>query len=58
MLEAFAVIPDGASNPSACFASLEAAIEWGLCRYGSGGFRIRFLTVRPPSAGHGTPLDA
>jgi hypothetical protein len=49
MLETYAVIPEGWLAPTAFFDDLEAAIEWGLRFYGSGGFRIRGCSVAAPS---------
>jgi hypothetical protein len=44
--DAYAVIPDGESHPAAVFSELEAAIEWGLTRYGADSFRITGRSVR------------
>lgn len=51
----FAVVPDGAEDPVAVFAELEAALDWAVARYGSDRFRIRgtacvaATTARRPS---------
>jgi hypothetical protein len=47
MRDAYAVIPDGSSAPSALFRDLEEAIDWGLTRYGSDAFCIKGLAVEP-----------
>jgi hypothetical protein len=48
MRDAFAVIPDEEdSTPTAVFCELEAAISWGLERYGSDAFRIRGVQMTP-----------
>jgi hypothetical protein len=41
----FEVIPDQVDEPCAVFAELEAAMAWGLARYGSDGFRIRWVSL-------------
>ena len=45
MLYCYAIIPDGQNVPSALFAELEDALDWGLDTYGGDAFRIRFLEV-------------
>jgi len=45
MISGFAIIPDGQNVPSALFAELEDALDWGLDTYGGDAFRIRFLEV-------------
>jgi hypothetical protein len=45
MISGFAIIPDGQEVPSALFADLEDALDWGLHAYGGDAFRIRFLEV-------------
>jgi hypothetical protein len=51
MIESFAVIAEGASEPAAFFTDLEAAMDWGLHAHGSGHFRIRscMLVLREPA---------
>jgi hypothetical protein len=44
--QAYAVIPSEETSPVALFSELEAAIEWGLGRYGSDAFVICARTVR------------
>jgi hypothetical protein len=41
----FAIIPDGSSRPTAVFAELEDAIDWGLRTYGADRFSIRWLSL-------------
>jgi len=45
MITCFAIIPDGQNVPSALFAELEDAVDWGLDTYGGNAFRIRYLEV-------------
>ena len=45
MITCFAIIPDGQNAPSALFAELEDAVDWGLDTYGGDAFRIRYLKV-------------
>ena len=45
MLFCYAIIPEGASLPSAMFAEIEDAMDWGLHTYGGKAFRIRYLQV-------------
>jgi hypothetical protein len=45
MIAGFAIIPDGQDAPSALFAELEDAVDWGLDTYGGDAFRIRYLEV-------------
>jgi hypothetical protein len=45
MISGFAIIPDGQNVPSALFAELGDALDWGLDTYGGDAFRIRFLEV-------------
>ena len=45
MKESFAVFASGNAEPAAVFSVLEEAIEWGLRRFGSGGFRIKGYPV-------------
>jgi hypothetical protein len=47
MRDAYAVIPDGNSAPSAVFFDVEEAIDWALTRYGSDSFCIKGLAVQP-----------
>jgi len=47
MIGGFAIFPDGDQQPSALFADLEAAMEWGVETYGCDAFRIRWLEVAP-----------
>lgn len=56
----FGVFPDGDSAPSAVFSDLEDAMEWGLRRYGSDAFGIRFFEIaQVPSEGRtGSPSPA
>jgi len=51
MRDAFAVIPDEECAPTAVFCELEAAITWGLERYGSDSFRIRSVQMTPVETG-------
>lgn len=41
----FAIIPDTSHQPSAMFADLEEAMDWGLKRYGDSAFRITYMAV-------------
>jgi hypothetical protein len=50
MRDAYAVIPDEECAPTALFSELEAAISWGLERYGSDAFKIRGVQVAPVEA--------
>ncbi len=50
MRDAYAVIPDGNSVPSAVFVELQEAIDWGLTRYGSDAFCIKGLVIEPMPA--------
>lgn len=45
MLSCYAIIPDGENLPSALFAEIEDAMDWGLHTYGGKSFRIRYLEV-------------
>ena len=45
MISGYAIIPDGQNAPSALFAELEDAVDWGLDTYGGDAFRICFLEV-------------
>ncbi len=45
MLFCYAIIPDGENLPSALFAEIEDAMDWGLHTYGGKSFRIRYLEV-------------
>jgi hypothetical protein len=45
MISGFAIFPDGQNVPTALFAELEDALDWGLDTYGGDAFRIRFLEV-------------
>jgi hypothetical protein len=45
MMSCFAVFPDGAAAPTAVFADLEDAMDWGLERYGGDAFGIRYLDL-------------
>jgi hypothetical protein len=45
MLYCYAIIPEGESLPSALFAAIEDAMDWGLHTYGCRSFRIRYLEV-------------
>jgi hypothetical protein len=47
MRDSFGVYPDGAHGPTAVFGQLEDAISWGLAKYGSDRFTVRYspLTV-------------
>jgi hypothetical protein len=47
MTGGFAIIPDGYQQPSALFADLEAAMDWGIETYGGGAFRITWVDVMP-----------
>lgn len=47
MMGGFAIIPDGDQHPSALFADLEAAMDWGMETYGGGGFRITWVDMMP-----------
>jgi hypothetical protein len=47
MTGGFAIIPDGYQHPSALFADLEAAMNWGIETYGGGAFRISWVDVMP-----------
>jgi hypothetical protein len=50
MVTGFGVFPDapGASpGPTAVFVELEDALEWGLARFGSDGFRIGYVSLDP-----------
>jgi hypothetical protein len=60
MRDAYAVIPDGNSTPSAVFFDVEEAIDWGLTRYGSDAFCIKGLAVGPmaPEGKTGRPQAA
>ena len=51
MRDAFAVIPDEECAPTAVFSELEAAINWGLERYGNDSFRIRGVQLTPVETG-------
>lgn len=41
----FAIVPDGTDIPVAVFEHLEDAMEWGVFKYGGGGFSIRHCPV-------------
>lgn len=45
MISCFAVFPDGSASPTAVFADLEDAMDWGLERYGGDAFGIRYLEM-------------
>jgi hypothetical protein len=45
MVTGFGVYSDGVSQPTAVFVELEDAMEWGLRRFGSNGFRIGYITL-------------
>jgi hypothetical protein len=45
MTNCFAVFPDGSTTPSAVFSDLEDAMNWGMERYGSDAFGIRYLEI-------------
>ncbi|HEY0707671.1 MAG TPA: hypothetical protein VGG33_12790 [Polyangia bacterium] len=45
MTNCFAVFPDGSTTPSAVFSDLEDAMDWGMERYGSDAFGIRYLEI-------------
>jgi hypothetical protein len=54
----FAIIPDSSHQPSAMFADLEEAMDWGLKRYGDAAFRITYVAVariENDDAGRHTP---
>jgi hypothetical protein len=55
MLYCYAIIPEGQHLPSALFAEIEDAMDWGLHVYGGKSFRIRYLEVAQiEKADHGS----
>jgi hypothetical protein len=51
LLNGFAVIPDGRTEPVAVFFDLVEAVDWGLATLGSDRFRIRGVALRTADAG-------